>query len=180
MNGPILSIITVNFNNNLGLLKTLESVSSQSFSSYEHIIIDAGSTDGSRETIIQYEKENPHLSFWSSESDKGIYDGMNKGIDHAKGQYQHHDILSHQITPHTYYNRYNHHYQQNQHRELKQYLVLHYELLMHWQPEDEVLSHENQKTYIHHTMRQSHHLIDFLLELFLYLSKIDYVSNQYT
>ena len=55
MNGPILSIITVNFNNNLGLLKTLESVSSQSFSSYEHIIIDAGSTDGSRETIIQYE-----------------------------------------------------------------------------------------------------------------------------
>ena len=87
MNGPILSIITVNFNNNLGLLKTLESVSSQSFSSYEHIIIDAGSTDGSRETIIQYEKENPHLSFWSSESDKGIYDGMNKGIDHAKGQY---------------------------------------------------------------------------------------------
>ena len=41
MNGPILSIITVNFNNNLGLLKTLESVSSQSFSSYEHIIIDA-------------------------------------------------------------------------------------------------------------------------------------------
>lgn len=87
MNGPILSIITVNFNNNLGLLKTLESVSSQSFSSYEHIIIDAGSTDGSRETIIQYEKENPHLSFWSSEPDKGIYDGMNKGIDHAKGQY---------------------------------------------------------------------------------------------
>ena len=60
MNGPILSIITVNFNNNLGLLKTLESVSSQSFSSYEHIIIDAGSTDGSRETIIQYEKENHH------------------------------------------------------------------------------------------------------------------------
>ena len=74
MNGPILSIITVNFNNNLGLLKTLESVSSQSFSSYEQIIIDAGSTDGSRETIIQYEKENPHLSFWSSEPDKGIYD----------------------------------------------------------------------------------------------------------
>ena len=54
MNGPILSIITVNFNNNLGLLKTLESVSSQSFSSYERIIIDAGSTDGSREIITQY------------------------------------------------------------------------------------------------------------------------------
>ncbi len=65
MNGPILSIITVNFNNNLGLLKkTLESVSSQSFSSYEHIIIDAGSTDGSRETIIQYEKRKPSSKFF--------------------------------------------------------------------------------------------------------------------
>ena len=86
MNGPILSIITVNFNNNLGLLKTLESVSSQSFSSYEHIIIDAGSTDGSRETIIQYEKENPHLSFWSSEPDKGIYDTDSEGAEERDPQ----------------------------------------------------------------------------------------------
>ena len=87
MNKPILSIITVNFNNVLGLLKTLESVSSQSFSSYEHIIIDAGSTDGSKEIIMQYQKKSPHLSYWSSEPDKGIYDGMNKGIEHAEGQY---------------------------------------------------------------------------------------------
>ena len=47
---PKLSIITVNFNNNSGLGKTLESVRHQSFSSYEHIIIDAGSKDGSLET----------------------------------------------------------------------------------------------------------------------------------
>ena len=46
---PKLSIITVNFNNNSGLGKTLESVRHQSFSSYEHIIIDAGSKDGSLE-----------------------------------------------------------------------------------------------------------------------------------
>ena len=45
---PKLSIITVNFNNNSGLSKTLESVRHQSFSSYEHIIIDAGSKDGKR------------------------------------------------------------------------------------------------------------------------------------
>lgn len=51
---PKLSIITVNFNNNSGLSKTLESVRHQSFSSYEHIIIDAGSKDGSLETIKQY------------------------------------------------------------------------------------------------------------------------------
>lgn len=82
-----LSIITVNFNNNQGLRKTLHSIKLQSFPLYEHIIIDAGSTDGSKETIIQYQKETSHLSFWSSEPDKGIYDGMNKGIDHAKGEY---------------------------------------------------------------------------------------------
>lgn len=87
MTKPTLSIITVNLNNNSGLIKTLDSVYKQKFSFYEHIVIDAGSIDGSKETILKYEKKNPHLSFWVSEPDKGIYDGMNKGIDHAKGEY---------------------------------------------------------------------------------------------
>jgi len=82
-----LSIITVNFNNKEGLIQTLESLKSQSFASYEHIIIDAASTDGSKETIRKYEKETSRLAFWSSEPDKGIYDGMNKGIDRAAGEY---------------------------------------------------------------------------------------------
>lgn len=82
-----LSIITVNFNNNNGLKATISSVEEQSFSSYEHIIIDAGSTDGSLETIKQYADGNPHVTFWVSEHDEGIYDGMNKGIDHANGEY---------------------------------------------------------------------------------------------
>lgn len=82
-----LSIITVNFNNNEGLKKTLSSLKLQKFSDYEHIIIDAGSTDNSLETILEYQKNNDHLSFWISEPDKGIYDGMNKGIKHAKGEY---------------------------------------------------------------------------------------------
>lgn len=77
---PVLSIITVNFNNNLGLQETLRSIQSQSFTDYEHIIIDASSTDGSAETIVKYAAETPHLSYWVSEPDKGVYDGMNKGI----------------------------------------------------------------------------------------------------
>lgn len=87
MNKPTLSIITVNYNNNEGLIRTLESITKQSFTSYEHIIIDAGSTDGSKETIIAYERLTTHLTFWTSQSDDGIYDGMNKGIDHANGEY---------------------------------------------------------------------------------------------
>lgn len=84
---PNISIITVNYNNNQGLIKTLESVRKQSFVSYEHIIIDANSTDGSKDTILKYEKETTHLTYWCSEPDKGIYDGMNKGIEKAAGEY---------------------------------------------------------------------------------------------
>lgn len=84
---PLLSVVTVNFNNMAGLESTLASVSSQSFADYEHIIIDAGSTDGSADVVRRYAESSPHCTFWVSEPDNGIYDGMNKGIDHASGEY---------------------------------------------------------------------------------------------
>ena len=87
MESIILSIITVNFNNNEGLKRTLQSIKQQSFSSFENIIIDAGSTDGSLDTILQYKNESSHLTYWHSKPDKGIYDGMNQGIEQANGQY---------------------------------------------------------------------------------------------
>lgn len=87
MISPALSIITVNYNNMQGLEKTLASVRSQSFQDYEHIIIDAGSTDGSARAIKEYATGNAHVTYWVSEHDNGIYDGMNKGIDHAGGAY---------------------------------------------------------------------------------------------
>lgn len=79
-----LSIITINFNNVAGLQKTIDSVISQSFKDYEWIVIDGGSSDGSRELIEQYAD---HFSFWVSEPDKGIYNAMNKGIKVAQGDY---------------------------------------------------------------------------------------------
>lgn len=79
-----LSIITINLNNRDGLQKTIESVVSQSFNDYEWIVIDGGSTDGSRELIEQYAQR---FSFWVSEPDTGIYNAMNKGIRVAKGEY---------------------------------------------------------------------------------------------
>ncbi len=79
-----LSIITVNFNNKAGLQKTIESVISQTFRDFEWIVIDGGSTDGSRELIEQYAD---HFSFWVSEPDAGIYNAMNKGINIARGDY---------------------------------------------------------------------------------------------
>lgn len=51
---PKLSIITVNLNNSSGLLKTIKSVVSQKSQSFEYIIIDGGSTDGSEEIVKSY------------------------------------------------------------------------------------------------------------------------------
>lgn len=86
-----LSIVTINYNNAEGLRKTLSSVASQTYRDIEHIIIDGGSMDGSVEVIKEYEKEISNLQspisiIWTSEKDKGIYDGMNKGIEIALGK----------------------------------------------------------------------------------------------
>jgi len=79
-----LSIITINFNNREGLQKTIESVVAQTFKDFEWIMVDGGSTDGSRELIEKYAN---YFSYWVSESDKGIYNAMNKGIKVARGEY---------------------------------------------------------------------------------------------
>ena len=78
------SIITVNYNNREGLIKTIESVINQSYTDYEYIIIDGGSIDGSVEVIKEY---SDYITYWVSESDKGVYNAMNKGISKAKGTY---------------------------------------------------------------------------------------------
>jgi len=81
---PKLSIITVNLNNAEGLEKTIESVINQTFINYEYIIIDGFSTDSSVEIIKKYENK---ITNWISEKDSGIYNGMNKGILKANGEY---------------------------------------------------------------------------------------------
>lgn len=79
-----LSIITINYNNRNGLRKTIESVVSQTFSDFEYVVIDGGSTDGSVEVIKEYVDR---IDYWVSERDKGIYNAMNKGAFAAHGEY---------------------------------------------------------------------------------------------
>ena len=81
---PMISIITINYNNREGLRKTIESVVNQTYKDFEYIIIDGGSTDGSVDVIKEYADR---ISYWVSEPDKGIYDAMNKGVDKAVGEY---------------------------------------------------------------------------------------------
>lgn len=88
-----LSIITINYNNAEGLLKTMESVLKQTYLDFEYIIVDGASTDGSVDIIREYvaKAESQELRvksiIWTSEPDTGIYDAMNRGIRKAKGEY---------------------------------------------------------------------------------------------
>ena len=80
----MISIITVNLNNIQGLERTMRSVLSQTSLDFEWIVIDGGSTDGSKELIKEHAD---FISYWVSESDSGIYEAMNKGINASKGDY---------------------------------------------------------------------------------------------
>lgn len=75
-NQPLITIITVVYNNAAPLEKTIECVIQLPYPGIEYIIIDGGSNDGSADIIKKYAK---HLKYWISEPDKGIYDAMNKG-----------------------------------------------------------------------------------------------------
>jgi glycosyltransferase involved in cell wall biosynthesis len=79
-----LSVITVNFNNKIGLEKTIKSAVSQDDHDFEWLIIDGGSSDGSKEVIKTYQT---YFDYFVSEPDNGVYDAMNKGITAATGDY---------------------------------------------------------------------------------------------
>lgn len=81
---PIISIITINYNNLEGLKRTFKSVINQTWKEFEFIVIDGNSTDGSKELILENKNE---IDYWVSEPDKGIYNAMNKGIKAANGEY---------------------------------------------------------------------------------------------
>ena len=89
-----LTLITINYNNAAGLKKTLDSVAMQTYTDFEHIVVDGGSTDDSVRIIHEYEQSltsnlSPlasHLK-WISEHDTGVYNAMNKGIKMAQSEY---------------------------------------------------------------------------------------------
>ena len=81
---PILSVITVVYNNVNDIERTLLSVLNQTYGSIEYIIVDGLSNDGTLEIIKRYEARIAKLI---SEKDKGIYDAMNKGLTLASGDY---------------------------------------------------------------------------------------------
>lgn len=82
----LFTIITVCFNSEKTIERTIQSVLHQTCQDYEYIIIDGASTDGTMEMVRKYEPLFEGRMRWISEPDKGIYDAMNKGIQMASGE----------------------------------------------------------------------------------------------
>lgn len=80
-----ISIITAAFNSGATLRDTMESVLSQSYSDFEHIIVDGASKDNSLDIVREFEPRYEGRLKWISKPDNGIYDAMNKGIALASG-----------------------------------------------------------------------------------------------
>lgn len=80
-----ISIITATYNSEKTLKDTLESVLKQTYSNYEHIIIDGLSKDNTMQIVKEYEKKYNGKLKYISEKDTGLYDAMNKGINLATG-----------------------------------------------------------------------------------------------
>lgn len=76
------SIITSVYNNKETIADAIESVLSQTYSDIEYIVVDGASKDGTVDVINQYSDK---ISTFVSEPDKGIYDGLNKGIALSTG-----------------------------------------------------------------------------------------------
>jgi glycosyltransferase involved in cell wall biosynthesis len=83
-NNPLLSIITVCHNASDTIEETFISIGHQTNKSFEYIVIDGNSSDGTLNIIKKYDSL---IDYWLSESDNGISEAMNKGVKKARGKY---------------------------------------------------------------------------------------------
>lgn len=81
---PVVTVATVVYNGALEIAKTIDSVLAQDYAKLEYVIVDGNSTDGTSDIVLKYDVE---IDTFVRESDRGIYDGMNKAVAHATGEF---------------------------------------------------------------------------------------------
>jgi glycosyltransferase involved in cell wall biosynthesis len=79
-----LSIVVATWQAAPTLERCLRSIVDQDFTDWELLISDGGSTDGTIDLIRTYE---PHVAWWRSKGDNGIYDAWNQALVHARGEF---------------------------------------------------------------------------------------------
>ena len=84
MTRPFFSIVTISFNQGKYLERCIKSIINQNFDSFEYILVDALSTDNSRDIINKYKTKIDKIII---EKDLGPADGLNKGFKLATGKY---------------------------------------------------------------------------------------------
>lgn len=86
MDEPIISVVMPVFNGGIHLAKAVDSIISQTFTNFEFIIINDGSTDDTLEILTNYRKSEPRIKILSREN-KGLIETLNEGINLAVGKY---------------------------------------------------------------------------------------------
>lgn len=81
---PLITIVTVTYNDSTRLKQTILSVAAQDYPNIEYLVIDGGSNDNTKDVLQEFH----NIIDWSvSEPDSGLFDAMNKGIRHAHGDW---------------------------------------------------------------------------------------------
>jgi glycosyltransferase involved in cell wall biosynthesis len=81
---PLVTVITAVLNGAGSMERSMTSVIGQTFTSFEYIVIDGGSRDG---TVDILRRAEGSIDYWLSEPDNGIYDALNRGIALARGEW---------------------------------------------------------------------------------------------
>ena len=86
MKPPLISVITPTFNAEAVIERNLQTVISQDYENIEHLFVDNCSSDSTVALIRNYQQKHPHIRLLSGK-DQGIYDAINKGMDHSIGDW---------------------------------------------------------------------------------------------
>src|SRR3984893_9150492 len=84
---PTISVVTPNYNHGRLIPETIRSVAGQDYQAVEHIIVDDGSTDDSREIIAALTREYPLVKLVVSERNRGAAAAMHVGTQAARGDF---------------------------------------------------------------------------------------------
>ena len=82
-----ISVLLPVYNGELFLKGAIESILTQNFGDFEFIIVDDGSTDGSRRIIRRYERSDRRIKMIAHSSNMGLAESLNHGLWEARGQY---------------------------------------------------------------------------------------------